>query len=49
MWRGLLPRLSTYLGHREPRYTYRYLTGTPELLAHAAVQLETSQKEETHS
>jgi len=46
---AMLPRLSTYLGHREPRYTYRYLTGTPELLAHAAVQLETSQKEETHS
>jgi len=36
----LLPRLSTYLGHREPRYTYRYLTATPELLGHAATMLE---------
>ena len=37
---ALLPRLSTYLGHREPRFTYRYLTATPELLAHAAARLE---------
>jgi integrase/recombinase XerD len=37
---ALLPRLSTYLGHREPRYTYRYLTATPELLGHAAAMLE---------
>lgn len=36
----LLPRLSTYLGHREPRYTYRYLTATPELLGHAARLLD---------
>jgi integrase len=28
--------LSTYLGHREPRYTYRYLSAAPDLLAHAA-------------
>jgi integrase len=28
--------LSTYLGHREPRYTYTYLSAAPELLAHAA-------------
>jgi integrase len=40
---ALLPRLSTYLGHREPRYTYRYLTVTPELLGHAAVLLEADQ------
>jgi len=40
----LLPRLSTYLGHREPRYTYRYLTATPELLGHAARLLEASQE-----
>jgi len=39
----LLPRLSTYLGHREPRYTYRYLTATPELLGHAARLLEAAQ------
>lgn len=39
----MLPRLSTYLGHREPRYTYRYLTATPELLGHAANLLEADQ------
>jgi integrase/recombinase XerD len=32
--------LSTYLGHREPRYTYWYLSATPELLAVAARRLE---------
>lgn len=37
---ALLPRLSTYLGHREPRFTYRYLSATPELLGHAAARLE---------
>lgn len=42
---AMLPRLSTYLGHREPRYTYRYLTGTPELLSHAAALLEANQAE----
>jgi integrase len=40
---ALLPRLSTYLGHREPRFTYRYLTATPELLGLAAARLETAQ------
>lgn len=40
---AMLPRLSTYLGHREPRYTYRYLTATPELLAHGAALLEADQ------
>jgi len=37
---ALLPRLSAYLGHREPRFTYRYLTATPELLSLAATRLE---------
>jgi integrase/recombinase XerD len=37
-----LPWLSTYLGHREPRYTYTYLTAVPELLAIAAERLENS-------
>lgn len=46
---AMLPRLSTYLGHREPRYTYRYLTGTPELLAHAALLLEADQPTGTGS
>jgi len=35
-----LPVLSTYLGHRDPRSTYWYLTATPELLAHAAGMLD---------
>lgn len=37
---ALLPRLSTYLGHRDPRFTYHYLTATPELLGYAAARLE---------
>jgi integrase len=41
---ALLPRLSTYLGHREPRNTHRYLTATPELLGHAAARLEAAQE-----
>jgi integrase/recombinase XerD len=35
----LLPRLSTYLGHRTPVYTYWYLSAAPELLALAANRL----------
>jgi Site-specific recombinase XerD len=35
-----LPWLSTYMGHQEPRYTYWYLSATPELLALAAARLE---------
>lgn len=37
---ALLPRLSTYLGHRTPGYTYWYLSATPELLRLAAARLE---------
>ena len=37
---ALLPRLSTYLGHLIPGYTYRYLSATPELLELAAARLE---------
>ncbi|MCI0689737.1 MAG: tyrosine-type recombinase/integrase, partial [Sporichthyaceae bacterium] len=40
---ALLPRLATYLGHREPRFTYTYLTATPELLAQATARLEVAQ------
>jgi integrase/recombinase XerD len=40
---ALLPRLSTYLGHREPAFTYTYLTSTPELLGQAAARLEAAQ------
>jgi hypothetical protein len=36
----LLPRLSTYLGHLTPGYTYWYLSAAPELLALAAARLE---------
>jgi integrase/recombinase XerD len=32
--------LSTYLGHRDPRSTYWYLSAAPELLAHAVKRLE---------
>ena len=39
-----LPILSTYLGHRDPRSTYWYLSAAPELLALAAGQLERSQQ-----
>lgn len=35
-----LPTLSTYLGHRDPRSTYWYLSAAPELLALAAGRLE---------
>jgi integrase/recombinase XerD len=38
-----LPLLATYLGHREPRYTYHYLSAAPELLGHAARLLEHDQ------
>lgn len=42
---ALLPRLSTYLGHREPRFTYRYLSAIPELLGYAAARLDAAQEE----
>ena len=35
-----LPALSTYLGHRDPRSTYWYLSAAPELLALAARRTE---------
>lgn len=35
-----LPRLSTYLGHSDPRHTYAYLSASPELLALAAGRLQ---------
>lgn len=37
---AMLPRLSTYLGHTDPRHTYWYLSAAPELLALAAERLE---------
>jgi len=41
---ALLPRLSIYLGHREPRFTYQYLSATPELLAHAVARMDAAQE-----
>ena len=40
---GRISWLSTYLGHREPRYTYHYLSAAPDLLAHAARLLNDAQ------
>lgn len=37
-----LPTLSVYLGHRDPRSTYWYLSAAPELLALAAARREAS-------
>ena len=37
---ALLPRLSTYLGHLTPTYTYWYLSAAPELLDLAATRME---------
>ena len=39
-----LPVLSTYLRHRNPSYTYYYLSAAPELLAHAAGLLDTARE-----
>jgi integrase len=41
-----LPALSTYLGHRDPRSTYWYLSAAPELLALAARRIETGEAEQ---
>ena len=41
---ALLPRLATYLGHRDPKSTYWYLSAAPELLALAVGRLETSER-----
>lgn len=38
-----LPRLATFLGHRDPISTYWYLSAVPELLSLATVRLETSE------
>lgn len=40
-----MPRLSTYLGHVEPRNTYWYLSATPELLTLAGQRLEHAWKD----
>jgi len=40
----MLPRLSTYLGHTDPKHTYWYLSAAPELLALAADRLTAHQQ-----
>ncbi len=42
---ALTPRLSTYLGHRDVRSTFWYLSAAPELLALAAGRLEADLEE----
>jgi integrase/recombinase XerD len=42
--RAMLPHLSTYLGHTDPKHTYWYLSASPELLALAADRLATHQE-----
>jgi integrase len=41
-----LPELSTYLGHAHITDTYWYLTATPELLQHALLRMEPSERED---
>jgi integrase/recombinase XerD len=36
----MMARLSTYLGHTDPKNTYWYLSAAPELMALAAQRLE---------
>jgi integrase/recombinase XerD len=42
---AMLPRLSTYLGHADPKHTYWYLSAAPELLALAADRLDAHHKD----
>ena len=37
---ALMPRLSTYLGHTDPKHTFWYLSAAPELMALAGQRLE---------
>lgn len=41
--KAMLPRLSTYLGHTDPKHTYWYLSAAPELLALTADRLAAHQ------
>ena len=36
---AMMPRLSTYLGHTDPKHTYWYLSAAPELMALAGDRL----------
>jgi hypothetical protein len=44
----LLPRLATYLGHRDIGSIQRYLTMTPELLQEAGKRFEAYAQPETY-
>jgi integrase/recombinase XerD len=35
----MMPRLSTYLGHNDPKHTFWYLSAAPELMALAGDRL----------
>jgi len=37
---AMMPRLSTYLGHSDPKHTYWYLSAAPELMAVAGQRLD---------
>ncbi len=37
-----LPLLSTWMGHADPKWTYWYLSASPELLTLASERLEAS-------
>jgi integrase len=38
---AMMPKLSTYLGHTDPKHTYWYLEAAPELMALAGQRLDT--------
>ncbi len=44
---ALLPRLSAYLGHRDPAATYWYFSAAPEVMALAADRLEPTHTDQT--
>ena len=44
---AMMPQLSAYLGHSDPRHTYAYLSAAPELLALAAGRLQALQEEKS--
>ena len=37
---AMMPRLSTYLGHTDPKHTFWYLSAAPELMALAGQRLD---------
>ena len=45
---AMMPRLSTYLGHTDPKHTYWYLSAAPELMALAGERLRSPPGTEDH-